>query len=91
MTSQPLADPEGLPAQAWIAGELERHPFDFEPGPPIARIDLDLFAEETIEYRCDDGIACNFTFSTVTCDCATTLSTIFCYSTSDAGCGGDSC
>ncbi len=66
----------------------ESHPFDLELIPGSDKSGLDLFAEETVEYYCQDANGCigcggcGYSLSTVACDCATTLSTVFCY-----GCG----
>jgi len=69
------------------------HPFDLNPMLETEADGLDLFAEEASEVSSPEVWAggCGNTLSTITCDCATTLSTIFCYGCdSGGGDGGDS-
>jgi hypothetical protein len=66
------------------------HPFDLEPIVESDDDGIDLFAEEALDVPSGEiaALACNNTLSTITCDCATTLSTIFCYGCSFGGDGG---
>jgi hypothetical protein len=82
--SSPIPTHEpGAPAAPLPWGPNWDHPFDLESPTENDEVDLDLYAEEAIEYQMQIG-DCIYTIFCAACDC-----TLFCLSS--LSCGGTSC
>lgn len=82
MSDLPLSDPTGMTQGVGIQPGTPAHVFDLDPpGTETRSSDFDLFAEETIEYRFQDGISpCDNTLSTLgTIACGTSEGTFSCW------------
>jgi hypothetical protein len=90
MSALPSTDPAITPTTGSMPARIPLDdPFDLEPAEDVG---IHIFAEESIEIYSQEA-GCSNTFSSVACDCATTLSTIFCYGcgSPESGCGDGSC